>query len=80
MGYPASPVVANFSMDALEQAPPPPPQTLQFLPNYVAIFLNWPHGKEQLLDFLNLMNGLDPNITLLWKFEQSRLSTLSLMC
>jgi len=64
MGSPLSPVIAKFYMEdfelkAIKQATNKPACWYRYV-DYT--FVIWPHGKEELTDFLNHLNGIHNNI------------------
>ena len=66
MGSPLSPVIASFFMEdfekrAIEQEPHKPVCWFRYVDD---TFVIWPHGKQELGQFLNHLNGIHKNINL----------------
>ena len=72
MGSPLSPVIANFFMQdfeekALNQATLKPTCWYRYVDD---TFVIWPHGKENLTDFLEHLNGVHKNIQFTMEIEE----------
>src|SRR5215469_1292483 len=72
MGSPLSPVIANFYMEefekkAIEQATNKPTCWYRYVDD---TFVIWPHGQDQLQEFLHHLNGLHKNIQFTMEIEK----------
>ncbi|XP_046399906.1 uncharacterized protein LOC124166418 [Ischnura elegans] len=72
MGSPLSPAVANFFMEdfeekALNSAPLRPKYFYRYVDD---TFIVWPHGRDNLDQFLEHMNSRHPNITFTMELEK----------
>lgn len=73
MGSPLSPVVANIFMDhfevkALSSAPLKPRKWVRYVDD---TFVVWPHGAEELTNFLNHLNGVHERIQFTMETEDA---------
>lgn len=80
MGSPLSPVTANFFMEdfeekALNQATLKPTCWYRYVDD---TFVIWPHGKDNLTEFLEHLNGLHKNIQFTMEIEDGRLPFLDI--
>jgi hypothetical protein len=73
IGFPLTPVVANFYMEHFEQtaigtAIHKPTRWYRYVTN---TFVVWPHGKRVLQEFLKHLNGIHENINFIMKIEEN---------
>jgi hypothetical protein len=74
MGSPLAPVIANYYMEhfeqqALSRAPRIPTQWYRYVDD---TFVVWPHGEEELREFLDQLNSIHHNIKFTMKVEKNR--------
>jgi hypothetical protein len=74
MSLPLAPVIANYYMEHFKQ---PAISTVSRKPThwyrYVDdTFVVWPHGEEELHNFLNHLNNIHPNIKFMMEVEQNQ--------
>jgi hypothetical protein len=74
MGLPLAPVIANFYMEHFEQlavslAHKKPAYWYRYVDD---TFVVWPHGKEELQEFLKHLNNIHPNIKFTMEVEENR--------
>jgi len=73
MGFPLSPVIANFYMEyfetkAIEKATHKPACWYRYVDD---TFVIWPHGHEKLIEFLNHLNGIQNKIQFTMEIEEA---------
>jgi hypothetical protein len=74
MGFPLAPVIANYYMEHLEQqaistASRKPTYWYRYVED---TFVVWPHGEQELHDFLDHLNNIHPNIKSMMEVEQNQ--------
>jgi hypothetical protein len=78
MGSPLAPVIANYYMEHFEQqaisrAPRKPTHWYRYMDD---TFVVWPHGEEELCEFLDHLNSIHHNINFTMEVEKKLIFAL----